>query len=148
MPRMLLSRSSRGRSTDVVTVTWPARWTITCASTAVAMVSSISRTSPVGSGTIGTKLRLQPGQIRLQPLAAEVVIDSHLFTTTQKTVDVIRADETGAAGDEIAHERILQKACAGELQRSFDLPARAEPAPESDMPEIIRASAPSTMPVM
>ncbi len=51
-------------------------------------------------------------------------MNSHLFTTTQKTVDVIRADETGAADDEMAHlERILQKACAGELQRSFDLPA-------------------------
>ena len=105
VPRALISKSSRGSVTEVVTATWPARCSRQSGRTAATMRSTAaaSRTS-ARSNRIGGAL-LQPAQVVLGAAAREVVEDRHLPALRGEMPRGVDADEAGAAGDQdlLAH---------------------------------------------
>jgi len=58
---------------------------------------------------VRTELRLEPRDIRRRAAAREIVVDRHGLSSPDKTVDVVRADESGAARDQIVHTMCLRR---------------------------------------
>ena len=99
VPSTLMRESMAGSAADLRTSIWAARWNTTSGLRALRAASATASASRMSSST--SSAPADEGAVEVLAAAGrEVVEHRHLVAPLEQGVDEVRADESGAAGDQ------------------------------------------------